>query len=548
MPNHLITYLASEPGINRDTTPFDSTNYTDGKWVRFNQQGKPVKIGGYYFFPPDATPGVDLTEIIRTIVVSPFDLTVTEAFDAELAASARNKALIIYGRASSISTAVVDVNNILEPEINITPADLVLSDQNVWYIDFFTTYDLDLNPINNILALCNPNLDNINGNTNGVLYTGVVTSNTVLIPVETGNAPPDTEYVMASGDVVAVPPFAVVLGNNGTVRWSEVNNLESWPVDNKAAITSTKLIKGFEVVGTTSPTFICWSLDSVIKCTYDEASEKFLPNVIENTISVLSPHSIVKAYNQFFWVGTSQFYQFNGIVQPWKNSMNKDYFFNRLNFAQRTKVFAIHLPRWNEIWIFYPSGDSVENDSVLIHNYAVNDGIWYDDDSIGRAAGASTNLFQRPLLTSNTTIPNYWSAPLPGEQPQQIYGTWLHEYGTDQVVYVYRNAIESYVTSHYYTFFANAPDKDFQFKTLKFEPDVYNQIGNMTLQLLYKGYANQELTQSAIKTWSPTTPYLSLSIQGRQMAFKISSNELGGYYKLGKCIIQNTLGDERQGT
>lgn len=38
--------LRSKPGIKRDGTRFDSENYTDGLWVRF-QRGLPRKIGGY---------------------------------------------------------------------------------------------------------------------------------------------------------------------------------------------------------------------------------------------------------------------------------------------------------------------------------------------------------------------------------------------------------------------------------------------------------------------------------------------------------------------
>lgn len=538
MPDHIITYLASKPGINRDTTAFDSVNYTDGKWVRFTQ-GKPAKIGGYELVVPGDT------EIIRTLVVSPFDLSALDARNPILNALAAENAIIYLGRASTFKTTTISTSGQANPEIDITPADYTPDVNNVWCVDFLTTYDTDLNPINNILVLSTPNGNNISGNVNGILYQGVVNDNIPLTPVPTGNMSPDTEFVEASGDIIAVPPYAVVIGNQGTIRWSEVNNLESWPTANKASITNTKLIVGYNVIGSFTPTFICWSLNSVIKCAFDSTTMKFIPTIITNSITVLSANSVVNALNQFFWPGTDQWWFYNGIVQPLKNIMNKDYFYERLNLNQRTRVFGIHLPRWNEIWWFYPAGDSKENNAIIIYNYQVE--IWYDDDSIGRAAGAPPDIFKFPLLTDSTTLPDLSQVPPPGEQPQQVYGLWFHEIGTDKVYYGFKDAIESYAVSHYHTFFDNSPDNDFQIKTLKFEPDVFQQTGNMTLQLLYKGYANGTLKLSPIYSWNSTTPFLSLDIQGRQMAFKIGSNEAGGSYQLGKCIIQNTLGDERQG-
>jgi hypothetical protein len=41
-----VIALVSGPGIQRDGTQFDSDNFVDGVWVRF-QRGRPRKIGGY---------------------------------------------------------------------------------------------------------------------------------------------------------------------------------------------------------------------------------------------------------------------------------------------------------------------------------------------------------------------------------------------------------------------------------------------------------------------------------------------------------------------
>ena len=43
--------LEGKPGINKDTTAFNTVYYLDGQWVRF-YNGKPKKMGGYKILLP----------------------------------------------------------------------------------------------------------------------------------------------------------------------------------------------------------------------------------------------------------------------------------------------------------------------------------------------------------------------------------------------------------------------------------------------------------------------------------------------------------------
>jgi hypothetical protein len=78
--------------------------------------------------------------------------------------------------------------------------------------------------------------------------------------------------------------------------------------------------------------------------------------------------------------------------------MNQDYFFDNLNYTQRQKVWATKVPRFGEIWWFYPRGDSTECNDAIIFN--VRENTWYDaGTAIGtrRSAGYFSQVFAYPV-------------------------------------------------------------------------------------------------------------------------------------------------------
>jgi hypothetical protein len=64
------------------------------------------------------------------------------------------------------------------------------------------------------------------------------------------------------------------------------------------------------------------------------------------------------------------------VVKEIPNPMNQDYFFDNLNYTQRQKVWATKVPRFGEVWWFYPRGDSTECNDAIIYN--VRENTWYD--------------------------------------------------------------------------------------------------------------------------------------------------------------------------
>ena len=78
--------------------------------------------------------------------------------------------------------------------------------------------------------------------------------------------------------------------------------------------------------------------------------------------------------------------------------MNQNYFFDNLNYDQRQKVWATKVPRFGEIWWFYPRGDATECTDAIIYN--VRENVWYDaGEARGaqRSAGYFSQVFAYPV-------------------------------------------------------------------------------------------------------------------------------------------------------
>ena len=74
----------------------------------------------------------------------------------------------------------------------------------------------------------------------------------------------------------------------------------------------------------------------------------------------MSSSSVVEMDGVYVWMGVDRFYAYNGQVQVVPNDKNINWLFNNLNYQQRQKVWATKVPRYNEVWFFYPRGTAEE--------------------------------------------------------------------------------------------------------------------------------------------------------------------------------------------
>lgn len=219
--------------------------------------------------------------------------------------------------------------------------------------------------------------------------------------------------VNVSGGVVVLHPYTFVYGNNGLIRNNSAGNISDWVSadSNQTNVAATKIVKGLPLRGgSNSPSGLFWSLDSLIRVSYAPTNIG-IPNsgdygetlywrydIISSQTSIMSSQSVIEYDGIYYWCGVDRFLLYNGVVKEIPNSMNQNYFFDNLNYSQRQKIYATKVPRFGEVWWFYPRGDSEECNDAIIYN--IRENCWYDAGlSVGsrRSAGYFSQVFHYPI-------------------------------------------------------------------------------------------------------------------------------------------------------
>ena len=104
--------------------------------------------------------------------------------------------------------------------------------------------------------------------------------------------------------------------------------------------------------------------------------------------------AIVAVDEGAFWMGNKAFYTFDGSIATEIKCDVLDYVFNDINTNQITKTVAVHNSQHGEVWWFYPSGSSTENDKYVALDY--KEGHW-TVGSLDRTACVDRGVFSNPI-------------------------------------------------------------------------------------------------------------------------------------------------------
>jgi hypothetical protein len=211
--------------------------------------------------------------------------------------------------------------------------------------------------------------------------------------------------VEVSGGVVTLHPYVFVYGNNGLIRNCSAGNAQDWvSADaNEVNVATGKFVQGLPVRGgSNSPSGLFWSQDSLIKVSYiggqGTPAQYWRYDIVSSQSSILSSQSAIEYDGVYYWCGVDRFLLYNGVVKEIPNDLNQNYFFDNLNYSQRQKVWVTKVPRFGEIWWFYPRGDATECNDVIIYN--IRENTWYDaGQALGarRSAGYFSQVFAFPV-------------------------------------------------------------------------------------------------------------------------------------------------------
>ena len=294
--------------------------------------------------------------------------------------------------------------------INVATIDdgFTASDLNLWQFDS----SFDSQGSGNQLLLAHPgqNLAQIDQTTVTPVLAGNI-AGTVMSPLtDTSGTTPTGDIIEVAGGVVVLHPYVFVYGDNGLIKNCVAGNPYDWngPDSNEVNVSSTKIVKGLPVRGgSNAPSGLFWALDSLIRVSYTPTTITVASvpqtfywryDIISSQSSILSSQCVIEYDGIYYWIGVDRFLLYNGVVKELKNNFNQNYFFDNLNYAQSQKVYAQKVPRFGEIWWFFPSGDSEECNDCIIYN--TRDDCWYDaGTALGarRSAGYFSQVFRYPI-------------------------------------------------------------------------------------------------------------------------------------------------------
>ena len=370
-------------------------------------------------------PGVvqaPVTANTTTQVTIPGDGTTTFAPGAQIILTNSNAVgTITY----TVSTATYTGGSTNTTAIVFTPAAPAGTISNIWLkgSSFIADarndwqFDAQFSPsggLLNLLAHPGKNLQNIDSGVPAQVLVGNVApdpNNQFYFTGLSDSAGQNPTYkeISVDGGVCVLYPFIFVYGSHGYIANNNVSSvyaeqsLYDWngPLANQVNVSSSKIVKGMPMRGgTNAPSGLFWSTDSLIRVSFNSQATSIYwsYDIVSSQISIMSSNSVVEMDGIFFWMGVDRFYLYNGSVQVLPNDKNVNWLFNNLNYTQRQKVWATKVPRYNEIWFFYPRGTATECTDAIIYN--VKDKLWYDAGSaIGarRSCGYTTELFPTPI-------------------------------------------------------------------------------------------------------------------------------------------------------
>ena len=246
------------------------------------------------------------------------------------------------------------------------------------------------------------------GTTTGLVFTLGQIQNVVISAAATTSGASTITFdnnVSVSGGVVTLHPYVFVYGNSGLIRNCSAGNVQDWvSADaNEVSVATGKVVQGLPVRGgSNAPSGLFWSLDSLIRVSYIGGAgtppQYWRYDLISSQSSIMSSQSVIEYDGIYYWCGVDRFLLYNGVVKEIPNTFNQNYFFDNLNYAQREKIWVSKVPRFGEIWWFYPRGNATECTDAIIYN--VRENIWYDaGEALGsqRSAGYFSQVFPYPI-------------------------------------------------------------------------------------------------------------------------------------------------------
>lgn len=312
------------------------------------------------------------------------------------------------------------------------------------------------------------------------------------------------------------------------IRWSDQESYSVWTPDITNQAGSYRLSQGSQIVTAiqTRQEILVLTDTSIYSMQFVGAPYVWTFQIMGSNLSIIGPNAVTTVNNITYWMGTDKFYMYSGRVETLPCSV-RQYIYDDINLQQGYQVFSGSNEGYNEIWWFYCSANSTTVDKYVIYNHLERTWAY---GSLARTAWLDSPLRQTPMATTYAN--------------DLVY----HEQGNDDGTTTPPTPIYAYVRSsdfdigdghNFGLVWRIIPDVTFDGSTVD-QPKVNFTV--LPRQNPGKNYGNSndpEVTSAQNYAGQRTynvqqfTEYAYVRIRGRQMAFQISSEDLGVSWQLG---------------
>ena len=307
------------------------------------------------------------------------------------------------------------------------------------------------------------------------------------------------------------------------IRWSDQEDAYNWTPAATNQAGSLRLSTGSEIITAIQARqeIVVFTDSALYSLQYLDAPIFWGAQLLGDNISIVGQNAAAIASGIVYWMGVDKFYAYDGRVQTLPCDVRR-YVFGDFNTQQASQVFASTNEGFNEVWWFYCSANSYTVDRYVVYNYLEN--IWYYG-TMARTAWLDSGLRDYPIAATYS------------------HNLVNHEQGIDDNETATPLPVVANISSsefdigdgHNFGFvWRMLPDITFQNST-GVSPTV-----NMTLYGLYNSGSGaiDSSGKPVVKgnTYVITeefTGQIYTRVRGRQMIFKIDSNQLGTTWQLG---------------
>lgn len=382
------------------------------------------------------------------------------------------------------------------------------------------------------------------------------------------------------------------------VRWSDQDAPWEWVPETTNQSGEQRLASGSEIVAGigTRQEIVVITDTSVYSMQYLGPPFVWGFNLLDQNVSIASQNAVVSVNNTVYWMGTDNFFVYDGRVSTLPCSI-RQHVFSNLNSEQIAQVCGGNNEGFSEVWWFYPETGNNVNNNFVVYNYLEQTWTYgtlnrsaFAPQTIRKYAmmafGVQTNYLSSAVISTSTSLPLINAVSYPNTGVVQIdnekiayasrtettlndltrgFGgttaashqvdstvsltapnqVMFHEYGWDDVSTGTPEPIECFIQS---SDFDIGEGDNFQFVS-RIIPDVKflgsdtteNPTPAVTLSLYPRNYPGSAygtpdsdgVTATVVLPVEQYTEQVFTRVRARQIAFRIASTALGVAWQLG---------------